>query len=175
MRSALGPVWAVAGSMAVGVVVASCAAQSPRRANKTHHETKHYAPSPYKQEIMVMWEEIRNWRKEAKMDRVEPPRWHARQWRGRTVAAAKAVCTKDREPKTPKCRDVCSIADNICNNAEDICRIADENLPGDPWARDKCDSAKASCNDAKKRCCKCNGSTKTSEFGDIVPDTNGTH
>ena len=54
----------------------------------------------------------------------------------------------------PECKDVCNLAEHICANKDDICRIADE-LPGDTWAKGKCDSAKASCNEAKERCDKC--------------------
>ena len=55
---------------------------------------------------------------------------------------------------TNTCNDVCTIAENICENAAAICRISDE-LENDRWADEKCASAKASCKEAKETCCGC--------------------
>src|SRR5204862_6889849 len=56
-------------------------------------------------------------------------------------------CRDDRDPTTKTCQDTCSLKEGICDNAESICRIADD-LDGDPWADGKCKSAKASCKEA---------------------------
>jgi hypothetical protein len=58
------------------------------------------------------------------------------------------------------CNDVCSLADAICDNAEQICILADELGKQDTWAQGKCASAKASCRDAKKKCCGCSEDTE---------------
>lgn len=52
------------------------------------------------------------------------------------------------------CIDICKIQDSICDNAESICRLADE-LEEDEWATDKCESSKASCEDASDNCTQC--------------------
>lgn len=109
-----------------------------------------------RQEITALWTQVREWRKEARMPRLEPSSARKIAMRYKTSRQAAGVCADDPQPKTEKCKDVCSLADNICQNAGRICRIADE-LKGDEWARDKCTSAKASCRQAKERCCKCVG------------------
>ncbi len=144
----------VALGMVMGVALVSCAARGPQNARE---HVSHYEPDPHKQEIMLLWKEIRDWRADAGMVKREPAGLLKRQSSAYSVAAARAVCPHDREPQTPACRDVCSLADNICDNADSICRIADEDLKGDAWAQEKCDSAKASCKEAKQRCCRCNG------------------
>jgi hypothetical protein len=57
------------------------------------------------------------------------------------------------ELKSAVCHDTCSIKDAICDNAESICRIADD--LNDDWSAEKCHSAKASCREATERCCTC--------------------
>jgi hypothetical protein len=57
-------------------------------------------------------------------------------------------------PTTPECSDSCTIAGSICDNATQICRIADELAP-DEWAAGKCGEATASCDLAHDRCCDC--------------------
>jgi hypothetical protein len=52
------------------------------------------------------------------------------------------------------CKDTCTLADSICDNAGRICEIAGE-LVGDAWAAEKCASGKASCDAARERCCGC--------------------
>lgn len=71
------------------------------------------------------------------------------------VSALRRVCEPPPEP-SPSCTDVCNLAEAICDNAGDICRIADE-LADDYWAKEKCRSAKASCKEAKEHCCGCEG------------------
>ena len=109
------------------------------------------ARSDLRTEIAALWTQIRDWRREARMD-VEPERDSVLAMRGRPVRAAAAVCTAPEAPAV--CADVCDLADAICDNAERICDIAAQ-LGDDPWAKDKCDSAKASCREAKERCCTC--------------------
>ncbi len=120
------------------------------------------APPPYqqqlervdarKQEITVLWAQIRDWRQEARWP-VDPPNRLIRAAMLMSVDKARAVCPF-AQPSTVECTDVCSLAEAICANADSICSIARE-LGGDPWADDKCNEAKASCREAKKRCCDC--------------------
>ena len=103
-------------------------------------------------EITTLWAQIRGWRREAHME-LDPAPLTMSQWRGRTVPEAARVCSEAlRVP--PRCGDVCSLGDAICDNAERICTLADE-LGNDHLAQDKCTSAKASCREAKQRCCSC--------------------
>lgn len=109
-------------------------------------------PDP-RNEITALWTQIRDWRREAGMQ-VEPRREDLVQVAPMTVRDVQRVCTADHQvPQT--CGDVCSLADAICDNAEQICILADELGKQDTWAQDKCSSAKASCRDAKKKCCGC--------------------
>ena len=66
---------------------------------------------------------------------------------------ARAVCERPDDP-TVLCRDVCQLADSICDNAENICRLAGE-LDNDTWATNKCRQARTSCAEAGERCCGC--------------------
>jgi hypothetical protein len=103
-----------------------------------------------KNEILQLWGNIQDWRVELGM-RPAPPVplvqsvFHVPMSRLR-------ICRQ--HPRTDTCADVCSIKDNICDNAEEICRIADD-LNGDRWAKEKCANAKASCEEARERCCSC--------------------
>jgi hypothetical protein len=102
-------------------------------------------------EITVLWAQIRDWRREAGME-VEPEESAVMAMSRMTVSTAAKACVLQRAP-TPACSDVCDLGDAICDNAESICGIADE--LDDAWAREKCDSAKASCREAQQRCCRC--------------------
>lgn len=104
-------------------------------------------------EITALWTQIRDWRREARMP-VEPRREDVIANPPKTIAEARLVCP-DSHPVPASCGDVCSIADAICDNAEQICILADELGKDDSWAQEKCSSAKTSCRDAKKLCCKC--------------------
>lgn len=107
-----------------------------------------------KQEIAMLWAQIREWRQNAGLRGVEPPVREILEMQGKPMSSAIRACPAPVVPHTDQCKDLCSLGDAICENAESICRIADE-LGRDPWARDKCSSAKASCQEAKKECCRC--------------------
>lgn len=107
-----------------------------------------------KQEIAMLWSQIRGWRQDAGLRGVEPPPRAILEMRGKTTAQAARVCPQRVQAQTQVCTDVCSLADAICENADRICRIADE-LEGDAWADGKCSSAKASCKEARQACCRC--------------------
>jgi hypothetical protein len=107
-----------------------------------------------KQEIAMLWSQIRGWRQDAGLRGVEPPPRAILEMRGKTTAQAARACPQRVQPQTQRCGDVCSLADAICENADRICRIADE-LAGDAWASGKCSSAKASCKEARQACCRC--------------------
>jgi hypothetical protein len=106
-------------------------------------------------EIAILWGQIREWRHEAHMP-LDPPHIFEVQLERAPVQDAKRVCPDNHEvPKT--CDDVCNLSDAICDNAETICKLADELGKDDTYAQDKCTSAKASCREAKQRCCDCSG------------------
>ena len=54
------------------------------------------------------------------------------------------------------CRDVCTLATSICDNAQRICHLA-EGLAPDDWSAEKCASADTSCTEANDNCTECNG------------------
>jgi hypothetical protein len=121
-----------------------------------------------KDEILVLWKQIREWRVEELGLPANPNRTELSAVYRSSVGRLR-ICPKQPKPKTPKCTDVCTIKDAICDNAEDICRIANE-LPSDSWARDKCTSAKASCKEARQRCCSCiDKEPQKSSQGGMVP------
>lgn len=113
----------------------------------------HTWPDPRHNEITALWTQIRDWRREAKMD-LDPAPQMMLQLRSKSVVDAKRVCTEGH-PVPPTCSDICSLADAICDNAEAICDIANELGKDDDFAQQKCTSAKASCREAKQRCCGC--------------------
>jgi len=103
-------------------------------------------------EITALWTQIRAWRHEGGMA-VEPDDDAVMAMQRTSAAGAARACALPTPPP-PRCVDVCEIGGAICDNAEDICAIADE-LGNDTWAKEKCDSAKASCREAQERCCEC--------------------
>lgn len=113
-------------------------------------------------EITALWTQIRDWRREAKLP-VEPRREDVIAITPKTVNEARLVCP-DSHPVPTTCTDVCGLADAICDNAEQICILADELGKDDAWAQDKCSNAKASCRDAKKLCCKCSETDEKASF-----------
>jgi hypothetical protein len=71
------------------------------------------------------------------------------------MSNAPEISTCDLEPPdTPTCNDSCSISTKICENADAICRIAEELQPDD-WSERKCGEAHASCEIAHDTCCAC--------------------
>jgi hypothetical protein len=57
-------------------------------------------------------------------------------------------------PAASECSDACELRAAICDNANSICRLA-QDLAGDAWAAEKCQSARASCQEAQEYCCGC--------------------
>ncbi len=104
-------------------------------------------------EITALWTQIRDWRREARME-LDPLPSTLNQIRFKSVKDIARVCVDNHKvPKT--CSDVCDLADAICDNAESICTIADELGRADDYAQGKCTDAKASCREAKQKCCGC--------------------
>jgi hypothetical protein len=115
---------------------------------------------PERDEITALWTQIRTWRREAGLP-VEPRREDVMGIYNTPMKAVEPVCPADHSVPAA-CGDVCSLADAICDNAEQICILADE--LDDQWSADKCASAKASCREAKKNCCKkCSEAPKASD------------
>ena len=106
-----------------------------------------------RQEILTLWTQIRQWRHEHHWD-LDPPSTLIEYGRAQTVRDARNVCPDGtRVPTT--CGDVCTLGEDICDNAERICTLADELGRDDHFAQEKCTSAKASCREGKQRCCDC--------------------
>ncbi|HSD86742.1 MAG TPA: hypothetical protein VLB44_04480 [Kofleriaceae bacterium] len=129
---------------------------------------------PRKQnEISALWTQIRDWRREAGLD-VEPRPSDVNSVAPMTVKQVQQVCP-DNHPVPATCSDVCSLADAICDNAEQICILAGELGKQDTWAQDKCSSAKASCREAKRKCCgKCSESKPEPAAAPAKPATTTT-
>ncbi|MBA2538791.1 MAG: hypothetical protein H0V17_04080 [Deltaproteobacteria bacterium] len=115
-------------------------------------------------EINLLWTQIRQFRAEAGMG-LEPAATMLNEYRGKTVNDAKRVCADNHRVPKP-CEDTCTLSGHICENAELICKIADE-LGEHDRAQEKCTSAKASCREAKQRCCNC--SAKPPQIAPVDP------
>jgi hypothetical protein len=61
---------------------------------------------------------------------------------------------KCKPAKTERCTNSCKLSDQICGNAEKICKIA-KDLQGDTWAADRCTRANKTCDAAHAKCCGC--------------------
>lgn len=66
---------------------------------------------------------------------------------------AEAVCTPPAHPPG-SCGDVCTVSTHICDNATQICKLADDLQPDD-WSKGKCEDGKQSCEAGRKKCCDC--------------------
>lgn len=151
--------WGILIGLGLAIAIAACAQGSAQRQSVAAGEA---APAvartdidPRKQDIQRMWNEIRQWRIDQEMtpdpliDLTKRPEIIQN-----TVPKIRQCPAQEEPPKTAECTDVCTLKDDICDNAESICRIAGQ-LGDDAWARDKCNSAKASCKEATDKCCGC--------------------
>jgi hypothetical protein len=96
-------------------------------------------------EIMTLWSQIREWRREAGMS-LDP-----------SCATLVSFAPTDDHggagcgPAKQTNVDACSLGDAICDNAEQICILAGE-VAESLWAQDKCTSANASCREVQQLC-----------------------
>jgi len=78
-----------------------------------------------------------------------------------TAMATAVSHTQEQNPPDCKpgkgevCTESCTLKTNICDNANKICRIAQELGGNDSYANGKCNEGDASCKAAEKRCCSC--------------------
>lgn len=103
-------------------------------------------------EIQMLDAEIREWRRELKLDTSSPC--------GRDVPFVPCLGRNEEndgiaaDETADVCRDTCTLTERICENADEICQGAHD--AGDnAWARDKCVAARGSCRAATHRCCTC--------------------
>ena len=149
------PLVGLAAGALIAAVIAACAqAPAPQSAAPEAAVAGDVtAGDPRRYEIMELWGQIRTWRKDSGWA-VEPaiPLNHP----GILHKAVKdiRVCPMDPDPDDATCQDTCRLKDAICDNADSICRIA-QDLGEDAWAAEKCQSAKASCKEATQKCCAC--------------------
>lgn len=147
--------WGVLIGLGLAIAIAACAS------GKSSREPAAAGPlgdvDSRKQDIQKLWKEIGDWREKENLIR-DPL---AALSRSDVQALHKSPVDKIRQcpseedpPKTDECTDVCTLKDDICDNAASICRIAND-LGDDAWARGKCNSAKASCKEATEKCCGC--------------------
>jgi hypothetical protein len=71
----------------------------------------------------------------------------------RTQSAKPSEDPTCQHGETQTCKDTCTLADSICENAKTICDISKE--LNDTWANNKCAGAEISCENARKKCCGC--------------------
>ncbi|HLU66805.1 MAG TPA: hypothetical protein VKZ63_11040 [Kofleriaceae bacterium] len=141
----------VAGA-AIAIGLAACAGKAASPAPPAAPEATSQSLLK-RQEIGLLWSQIRGWRVDAGLP-AEPPRRPDHPAIVAMSVEALRVCPEDPQPETATCQDVCKLKDAICDNADSICRIAGE-LDGDAWASGKCEDAKASCKEATETCCEC--------------------
>ncbi len=103
-------------------------------------------------EITALWTQIRQFRADMDMP-LDPGPTALMAIQNKSVTEVKRVCPDNHHVPKP-CEDHCTLSGHICENAELICKIADE-LGKHDRAQEKCTSAKASCREAKQKCCNC--------------------
>ena len=149
--------------LALAGFIVGCMTSPPRKLEPPPPGPERYAKLGL---INDLWVQIRDFRRQAGMP-LDPPDPLERQFRNVPPAQAKASCS---EPEAPTCSDICVLANHICDNAETICKIADELGKDDP-AQEKCTSAKASCREATQRCCNCNANPPPA--AEVLPPAGG--
>ncbi len=149
--------WGVLIGLGLAIAIAACASGgSSRQVVAAGPESVRTDIDPRKQEIIRLSNEIRKWRvgrdmtPEPPIDLTQRPEY----MQPPIKKIRQCPAPQDEPPKTDECTDVCTLKDDICDNAESICRIADD-LGDDEWGREKCKSAKASCKEATDKCCGC--------------------
>jgi hypothetical protein len=153
--------WGVLLGLGLAIAIAACAqashkeARTPIAAGPSEAVAAGPDIDPRKQEIIRLSNEIRQWRISKDMTPEPPIDLTQRPELLQPDFKKLRQCPEQQDPpKTDECTDVCTLKDDICDNAESICRIADE-LGDDAWAQEKCKSAKASCKQATDKCCGC--------------------
>ena len=140
--------------VALWLFAIACAA-SPRPASAPAQMGRSdVAPNDPHQRIAYLSDQIAAQRAKEGLPPVQPPVMTCTE----CTAAPMAETQLPSQTCTPaggdRCHDTCNLADTICTNAAEICKIASE-LPGDKWADEKCETAKTSCTDAQSQCCHC--------------------
>lgn len=158
--------WGVLIGLGLAIAIAACAGQAAKGVAGMDER---------KQEITKLWNEIGDWRTSKGLVR-DPLEGMSRSDvqaipKG-SVAKIRQCASEEEPPKTDECTDVCTLKDDICDNAASICRIAND-LGDDDWAQNRCKSAKASCKEATDKCCGCLAD-ETKAAGDGT-DRSGAH
>ena len=137
-----------------GAIAVLIACAGPQRATPSDRQHKLDA-------MDLRLSEIRQWRHERGMG-IEPSTRNLISARAETIRQAKNVCPSNHVvPRS--CSEICILGDDICDNAEAICNLADELGKDDQEGQDRCASGKASCHEAKQRCCDCAATAATEE------------
>ena len=147
----------LAGLLLVGLVL-SCA-----RGPFPHGEGDRIAKM---NEVTALWTQIRQFRAEMNLP-LEPSSSMLVEFKNKSVKDAQRVCADNHAVPKP-CEDTCTLSGHICDNADLICKIADE-LGENDRAQEKCTSAKASCREAKQRCCNCSAKPPVTEPPVVEP------
>jgi hypothetical protein len=70
-----------------------------------------------------------------------------------TVVCPPSTQPPELDPRSSRCKEVDKLTRNICDNAKEMCKLADE--VNDPWSRDKCEKARVECGAALQRSKSC--------------------
>lgn len=162
--------WGVLIGLGLALAIAACSS-SGKAASRSPMPTGPTSDADHRQ-IELLHKEIRDWRIERKMS--PDPTYDLKRHPDilqNSVAKIRQCPEQDEPPKTDVCTDVCSLRDDICDNAATICGIADK-LGDDEWARGKCNSAKASCKEATEKCCDCQAGEKSASEQQPVDRSN---
>jgi hypothetical protein len=136
-----GAVKAIALGLALATIVVACAAV-PTAQHRAVNEPPHVPQGDPHEQIEHWSADIAARHQQLGGSTVAP-----------NVTTARMATTCERA-QNDSCRQTCTLADSICEDATKICNLADQ-MPGDAWAKDKCDSARATCTDSQKQCCGC--------------------
>ncbi|HEU5055290.1 MAG TPA: hypothetical protein VFU21_02140, partial [Kofleriaceae bacterium] len=128
--------WGLLTGLGLAIAIAACAAGGSARQPVAAgpDAAGSAAPAvdidPRKQEITKLWNEIGEWR--ASKGLVRDPldamsRTDVQAAIPKNPVAKIRQCPAEEDPpKTAECTDVCTLKDDICDNAASICRIADD-------------------------------------------------
>lgn len=161
------PLLGVVLGIGVAMTIAACASHS-HQGSSAAPPTESAEPavdsanmfSPQHSDIQHLWGEIRDLRREQGLP-AEPIYSASESFLRKAPVERLRQCESERHNVPQACQDTCTLKDAICDNAEQICRIADDLGEEDTWAQEKCKSAKASCREATTQCCECIDGTST--------------
>ena len=146
-----------------GVALAACAVRQPKTsapasapeaapAEATSGGAPHVLPDSQRDQLLKLEAELDAHRTTLQLAEPMPADFMNTpvQPLGALVATDDPKC---RPGKSETCTNSCTLSNNICKNADSICRLAVE--INDDWARGKCAKANKTCEASRTKCCGC--------------------